>query len=319
MHRILSPLALLLVGTAATPLAAQVTSQPIKGPRTAAATGASAAPSADEQAIRAVAAAYVKSYNVHDAKAVAALFTQDAQIVDGQGDAIQGNAAIEQVFSDLFRAYPQATTSVTIESIRFLNPSLAVEDGTAHVRLAEGEPIEPNDYAVVHVKQPNGRWLMASARDLESSGAPPAEHLQQLGWLVGEWVDESPESLVKTTYRWDDNKNFLLSDFTVHVAGQPVMKGTQRIGWDPLNETIRSWTFDSEGGFAEGVYTRVGNRWIIKMSGVTRDGEPASSTNVITHLGRDRMSWQSHDRTVGGAAQPDVGEMIVVRPPPKPM
>ncbi len=171
MHRILSLLALLLIGMAATPLLAQVGSQRVKGSRTATAAPSSAAQSADERAIRAVAAAYVKSYNVHDAKAVAALFTSDAQIVDARGDAIQGNAAIEQVFNDLFREFPQATTSVTIKSIRFLSPSLAVEDGTAHVKLAEGEPIEPNDYAVVHVKQPDGHWLMASARDLEGPGA----------------------------------------------------------------------------------------------------------------------------------------------------
>ncbi len=314
-HILWSSSVLLLV--LAMPLWAQVAGKRPAASKTAAAPVA-AAPSAEEKAIRAVADAYVKAYNAHDAKGVAALFTPDAQIVDSQGDAIQGRAAIEQVFSDLFASFRQATTTVTIKSVRVLNPSLAVEDGTANVVLAAGEPAEPNGYTVLHVKQ-DGKWLMASARDLEGSGAAPSEHLKQLAWLVGEWVDESPDALVKTTYRFDENKNFLLADFTVQVAGKPVLNGTQRIGWDPLEETLRSWTFDSEGGFAEGVYTRDGDRWIIKMTGVTRDGQPISATNIITKIGPHHMSWQSRDRTVGGAAQPDLDAMRAVRTPPKPM
>jgi uncharacterized protein (TIGR02246 family) len=273
---------------------------------------------AKTEAIRAVAEAYVKAYNAHQANAVAGLFTSDAQIVDQQGHAIQGRDAIEQVFAGVFRDYPQARTSVVIHAVRFLNPSLAVEDGTANVVLDPGEPAESNDYTVVHIRQ-DGRWMMASAHDLPSDDAPAAEHLKQLAWIVGPWVDEGPESLVITNYRWDDDHNFILSDFSVNVSGRPVMNGSQRIGWDPLAKVIRSWVFDSEGGFAQGIYSRDGNRWTIKMTGVTRDGEPASATNVITRLSRDRMTWQSRDRTVGGEPQGDLGEVTVVRTPPKPM
>lgn len=309
--------ALLVCASAATVLAQRPTTRRAAA-RGEARTSRDAAPSGEEKAVRGVAEAYVKAYNAHDAGALARLFTSDAQIVDAQGDTIQGREAIEQVFASAFAEYPQAHTSVVIKGIRFLNPSLAIEDGTANVALLPGEPAEPNDYAVVHVRQ-NGKWLMASARDLERDTAPPSDHLAQLGWLIGDWVDESDDSVVTTNYRWSENHNFILSDFSIQVAGQVVMTGSQRIGWDPLAGTIRSWVFDSEGGFAQGVYTRDGNRWIIKMTGVTRDGKPASSTNIITRAGRDRMTWQSRDRTVGGEPQADIVEVAVVRPPPKPM
>jgi hypothetical protein len=55
------------------------------------------------------------------------------------------------------------------------------------------------------------------------------------------------------------------------------------------------------------------------MTGVTRDGQPISATNIITKIGPHHMSWQSRDRTVGGAAQPDLDAMRAVRTPPKPM
>lgn len=271
-----------------------------------------------EGPLRAVAVAYAKAYNAHDAKAIAGMFTPDAQIVDEAGDAIQGRDAIEQVFAEVFREFPEACTSIAIKSIRFLNPNLAVEDGTASVVLVPGEPSEASDYTVAHVKQ-DGKWLMVSAHDLSSEGAPASEHLKQLGWLIGEWVDESPESLIITDYRWDENHNFVLSDFSIKVAGRPVMSGSQRIGWDPLAKVIRSWIFDSEGGFAEGVYSRDGDRWIIKVTGVTRDGQPASATNVITRASKDRLTWQSRDRMIGGEPGADIGEVTVVRTPPKPM
>lgn len=96
------------------------------------------------------------------------------------------------------------------------------------------------------------------------------------------------------------------------------MSGSQRLGWDPLAKQIRSWVFDSEGGFAEGLWTRDGDQWIIKMRGVTKEGRVASGTNIITKLSDHRLTWQSRDRVVGGERIADTDEVLVVRRPPKP-
>lgn len=270
---------------------------------------------ADSKAIRATADAFAKAYNAHDPKAIAALFSADGEIVDESGDARQGRAEIEGVFTAVFEEYPEATMSVAIGAIRFLGANLAEEDGTVNVVHTPGEAPEQNRYTVLHLKQ-DGKWLMASARDIADDQADPAAKLKPLDWLIGDWVDESPDSLIKTTYVWTDNQAYILSEFRIQVAGREVMTGSQRIGWDPLAKVIRSWVFDSEGGFAEGVYTQDGDRWIVRLSGVTREGEPASATNILTALGKDRMSWQSRDRSVGGQATPNTETYIVVRPPP---
>lgn len=271
----------------------------------------------NDKPIRAAAAAFVKAYNDHDAKVIAALFTADGEIVDEAGDARQGRGEIEAVFGAIFDEYPEAKMTVAISAVRMLGANLAEEDGVASVTHMPGTPAEDNRYTVLYLKQ-DDQWLMASARDLPEVEAAPADKLKPLAGLIGEWLDESPESLITTTYRWDDNKNFILGEFTIRVTGRPVMNGSQRIGWDPLAKVIRSWVFDSEGGFAEGLYSRDGDRFVIKLNGVTREGEPATMTNVITFLGKDRISWQSRDRTVGGEASPDIEEVIMVRPPPKP-
>ena len=49
----------------------------------------------------------------------------------------------------------------------------------------------------------------------------------------------------------------------------------------------------------------------------TQNGEPASATNIITRLGKDRIGWQSVNRTLGGAAVPGVDEFTLVRKPPE--
>jgi hypothetical protein len=193
----------------------------------------------------------------------------------------------------------------------------AMEDGTTIVTHRAGEPAEHTRYTVVHVKQ-GAKWLMASVRDLPDDESTTEDELGRLDWLVGEWVDESEDALVSTSYRWTDNRRFLLSEFTIKIGGQAAMNGSQRIGWDPLAKRIRSWVFDSEGGFDEGAWVRSGNQWIVKMTGVTGDGKPASSTNVITRISKDRAMWQSRARIIGGQVEPDVEAFPIVRKPPMP-
>jgi uncharacterized protein (TIGR02246 family) len=283
-----------------------------------AATGKSAQDrSQDERAIRQTAEDFAKAYNAHDAQAIAKLFAPDGELVSEEGAVVQGRDAIAQEFAAVFRQYPDAKIKIEIRSVRLLTPGVAAEDGIASVTRESGEAATPTRYTVVHAKQ-DGRWSIASTRDFAAEEQLGDEELSQLGWLEGEWIDESPDGLVVTKYRWTDNHRYLLSEFTLQVAGRGVMNGTARIGWDPLAKVLRNWVFDSEGGFTEGNFARDGQRWIIKMTGVTRDGKAASATNVITRLSKDRMTWESRDRVVDGEPVGDIPPVTVARKPPAP-
>lgn len=273
--------------------------------------------SPDEQAIIAAAEAFEKAYNAHDAKAVAALFTPDAEIVGEDGNVAHGAEEITAVFAAIFEENPDAKSEIAVDSIRFVAPTVAVEDGFTTVTHQPNEPAEKSKYIAVHVKQ-DGKWLMASARDLPDELGASDEQLKQLSWLIGEWVDESPDVVVTTQYRWADNNSFILGQFEAKVAGRPAISGTQRIGWDPQAKKIRSWAFDSEGGFTQGLWTRDGDSWIVKQTGVTRDGNSASATNVWTYISQDRASFESRDRVVGDEVTDNVAEVILVRRPPNP-
>ena len=82
-----------------------------------------------------------------------------------------------------------------------------------------------------------------------------------------------------------------LPDPRIHHE-DPGPAGSQRHAADRLGRVkhqFKTWIFDSEGGFGEGYWTRDGDRWLIKAEGVRQDGQPASATNIITRLGKDRI------------------------------
>lgn len=315
MRRILFTIGLIvgLLGLVAQSVQSQ--SQPTKQASPAGRSARSAAErSADEAAIRADIAKFVEAYNAGDAKAVAALFTPDGHAVDKDGNDVEGRKAIEQTFADLFAATPKKNLEVFVESIQFVGPDLALEVGTTKETPAPGEPPEYDRYTVIHVKR-DGKWQMALARDEEGPVATPHERLQPLAWLVGDWVDDDGSVVVVSSCRWSKDGNFLLQDFKLELNGRDAMDVTQRIGWDPLTKQIHSWVFDSEGGYGESLWTRNGNDWIIKATGVRPDGTTASATNLLTRTGADGYIWRSTDRVVAGEPQLPMAVKIVRKPP----
>ena len=272
--------------------------------------------SADEKAIRANVDAFEKAYNAKDAKAIAALFAPDGQIEDKDGDVSEGREAIAKVFADMFSDAPKKHIDVTVESIRFIGPDLAIEEGSTKEIFAPGEPPEYDRYTVFHVKR-DGKWMMALAKDEE--GPPPSSHeqLRPLSWLIGDWVDDGGSTVVVSSCRWSEDRNFLLQEFKLLLNGKDAMNISQRIGWDPVAKCVRSWVFDSDGGYGESVWTRDGNAWIIKATGVQPDGSIASATNSLVPTGTDGYIWRSTDRIVGDERQPST-EVKVVRKAPEP-
>lgn len=268
-----------------------------------------------ESAIRENVARFVAAYNAHDAKAIAELFLPQAQVVDADDNTIQGRADIESVFAGVFEEQPETGIEVNIESIRFIGTSLALEVGTTLTVPPKGEVPEAGRYNVLHVLR-DGKWLMGLVRDMPAAPTH-RDQLLALSWLVGDWVDESRNGTVRTSCRWCDNNSFLLQEITVNQIGMEPIKVSQRIGWDPLSKRFKSWVFDSEGGYGEGVWTPTETGWLIKSTSVNNDGTTASATNHIEPTGLDRYVFQSADRVSGNELLPPV-EVVVVRQPPRP-
>jgi hypothetical protein len=91
------------------------------------------------------------------------------------------------------------------------------------------------------------------------------------------------------------------------------MSGMQIIGWDASAKTIRSWAFDSDGGFTEATWAYKQDRWFVRNKGILADGRSASGVNVIKPLNADSFTWQTIERTAGGELLPNVDEVRIVR------
>jgi uncharacterized protein (TIGR02246 family) len=271
----------------------------------------------DEKAIKALLDAFVKAFNAGNAEAAAATYTETAVVVDEEGERIEGRAAIQDRYTASFADNPGSTIAIKVDSPRFLGPETALEEGRATITPATGAGAPAiSRFITVYVKQ-GGQWRQATVRDEFAHDLTPHDRLKELEWLVGDWVNESQDAVVFTTCTWAKDGNFLDREFTMKTEGRPVLSGTQKIGWDPLKRQFKIWIFDSEGGHGEGYITRTGNEWVIKAEGVRQDGQPASATDIITRLGKDRMGWQSTARTLGGSEVPGIDEFVVVRKPPE--
>ena len=274
-------------------------------------------PSPDTQAIGDLVGHFIKAYNARDAKALGELFTPTAEIEDEDGEVTRGRDAIVARFTRIFGDGQSGTLSVTPDSLRFLGTDLAIEEGTASITTGAGEPPQTNRYSVIYVRQ-GGRWFHARIRDEQPDEVSPHEQLLQLKWMLGEWVNESDDGIVRTNCKWSDNGKFLLREFDVKVEGRIALRGTQRIGWDGQRKQFRMWVFDDRGGFAEGLLSRDGERWITKASGVRSDGQSVSVTTAIMPMGKDRILWETLERTVGGEVVPGTDQFYLVRSAPPP-
>lgn len=275
-----------------------------------------AAPSADEQQIRQGVIAFVEQFNAHKADALVALFAPDARMTLRDGTQVNGRDEIKQSFSEAFAANPKSAISVVVDSIRLLTPDVAVEEGST-TNFPDGETLTSRGrYTVMHLKK-DGRWLMQSVRVVNEESLSAYGELQPLEWLVGEWVDEGRSEVVEAKFRWDENKSFLLEEFQVVREGAVVLKGTQRIGWDPQAKQVRSWIFDSAGGFGEAVWTPTGDDWVCKAKGVGADGTSSSATRTLTRATKDRVIWSATDRISGDEKLPPL-DVTMVRKPPQP-
>jgi len=284
---------------------------------------APAAAAADEPGVRAVREllqAFAKAYSAPDVEALAGLFTDDASVVDSNGDEVRGKAAIAEMYATAFKDAAGVKLEAQLEGVRFITPDVARAEGRSRLSTGTGDASEFHRFCGLVVRK-DGKWLIAEVRDYPMSveDVTPYERLKELEWMVGDWVDEGSDNKVTASIHWADNHSYLVRNYTVELQGQKASSGTMFIGWDPQTGQIKSWLFDSEGGHGEGLWTRATeNQWVVKAQGVLRDGRPTSATQVHTVVNKDVVKTSSIDRILGGQVAPDIPEILMVRKPPLP-
>jgi len=277
---------------------------------TASAEEGNTAKAAIEKAVQ----SYVAAFNAGDAKALAALWSPEGVYTSRlSGDQVVGREALEKDFAALFVHLKGAKLKVSTESIDFVSPNVAVEQGRATVLRPEDSPLL-SDYRAVYVRR-DGKWLIDRISEDEEVPARPShyEHLKDLEWLVGNWIDQDGRAAIKTECQWTRNKNFLTRSFTVSIEDRIDVAGMQVIGWDAARKQIRSWVFDSDGGFVEGVWKKSGDRWTVTSTATLADGKTGSFTSISRPLDENSFGWQKVNRIADGEILPNIDEVVIVR------
>jgi uncharacterized protein (TIGR02246 family) len=263
-------------------------------------------------ALQKSAQAFTEAFNKGDAKAVAALWTEDGEYIDESDQRFEGRDAIEKEYAKFFAAHPGAKIALTVDSLRLASDTTAIEDGRAVVELGPIRAGGYGKYTVVHVKS-DDKWLMSSVRDARVGSSPAADQLQNLQWLIGSWSAEENGAKMEVACRWIANNNFLERNYSVKRSDQVVTSGLQIIGWNPQAERIQSWLFTSDGGHAVGLWNPRNEGWTIETVGTLADGTPTRAVNLVSRLDDDALSWKSVERSAGGVPLTDTDDVVLKR------
>src|SRR6266496_2493924 len=122
-------------------------------------------PQADEAAIRdVVQARQQQAWNQHDAKAYAALFAEDGDVVNVVGWWWRGRKEIESQLSDAFAfIFRESTLTITHVDIRFLRPKIAVAHTRWTMSGAKTPPTIPEPREGIQtlvLQKVGGNWMI---------------------------------------------------------------------------------------------------------------------------------------------------------------
>ncbi|MFO0527081.1 MAG: YybH family protein [Planctomycetota bacterium] len=265
----------------------------------------------DETAIRKAIDAYTSAFNRGDLEAMASAWTETAVWIHADGSRTEGLSAIRAELQSGLAG--KATLEIVASQIRQVTPTVAAEEGIARLTV-DGKVQGEERYEALHVATESG-WKLASLREFAAEAEPAVNpNLARLTWLLGDWVDESEDSRIVSRVEWTRNNAFLINNFSAEFSGQDALEGVQVIGWDPAQGVIRSWMFDSDGAFGEGVWSEENGTWVVRSRMILTEGQEAENTLVYTPRDENSYYWQAIGRKVSGRFLPNIKKILVVRP-----
>ena len=256
------------------------------------------------EAVRMAADAYVEAINRGDANGFVACWTEDGEFVnESTGVHLKGRKAIHERLTQLLAEDPKTKAETTSSTIHLVAPDVAVEQGRSRFATPSG-PVEQVTFVAVYVKR-DGQWKIHRIWQTDLPFSSHYEHLADLAWMIGEWTDEADGKKTRNVCRWSKNRNFITRTFEVSDKTGLLIKGTEVIGWDPADKRVRSWTFDSKGGFAEGVWSFKGGRWQLQKVNDHKPAELAKHQEALRELDWMVGDWvdRGEDETVETTCQ----------------
>ncbi len=267
---------------------------------------------ADKLAIDRLTKEMIQAFDRRDAAAMAAHWTADGEFIRNDGEAIRGRAEIQKAYAEYFKTLTdKPKLEVQSDGLRFPSADTAIAEVTLRLKNDDGDIVASSWRNTLLVRE-GGQWKVAIVREWDRDVAED-ETLKELEWLIGTWKASNKDREVTTTYDWDENKAFIRGQYTVKQGGKVLESGMQMIGKDNAEGVIRSWVFQSNGGFGGGVWTREGKKWTVDIHGVMPDGEELTATSVYIRVDPNTYTWQAVDQALDGEPIADTQPIKVTK------
>jgi len=270
---------------------------------------------ADKRAIEKLTQEMIQAFVDRDAAAVAAHWTDEGEFINNDGVPIRGRAEIEKGYADYLKTLQgKPKLEIQVDDLRFTSTDTAVSEVTLRLKDEQGEVVASSWRDTLLVRE-GGRWKVAQVREWDRDTAQDVG-LHELEWLLGTWQASNKDREVTTVYEWDENKAFIRGKYTVKEGAKVIQSGTQMIGKDNAEGAIRSWVFQSDGGFSGGVWTRDGKTWSVDVHGVRADGSELTATGLYVHVDPNTYTWQAVDQVLDGEPIADTQPIKVTKQRP---
>jgi uncharacterized protein (TIGR02246 family) len=269
---------------------------------------APAAADGDKDAIQKSSGDFQAAFEKRDAKALAALWTENGEYEDDTGIVLRGRAEIEKAYVDFFKDQPPVKIDVRMESLRFPSPNCAIEEGLLRTDRGGKELPSSTLYRAFHVKD-NGQWKIAASGEWGAG----TDRLHDLEWLIGTWKGTPNKTEISLAIERDDKQSCLVGKTVKKADGKEQSTGTMRIAFDPQRGQLRSWHFDADGGHGQSLWIRDGSNWVLDAIGVTGDGADTEAVNILGRVGPNEITWRSIDRVINGQPMPDTVPVKLTR------
>lgn len=273
----------------------------------------------DEAQVRQRLLDYVDTFNRGSLDELADYWAENAEHRDRRtGEVTSGREAILADIREAFAGRGGIRLSGSVGDVRLVTPQVATVGGTVAIRTPGALPDETGFHAVLVRDQ--GVWRFDSIEETAiARPVSPSERLAALEWLIGNWVDDGGETVVRTMIDWSPGGAFLVRSYVaLGETDEGDIRGTQIIGWDPRAGHIRSWSFNSDGSFGDGIWSPSGEGWLIKSTQTLADGRAASGTYVLEPIGSDELSFKLIGHEIEGEPQPASPAVIIRRAPSAP-
>jgi len=174
-------------------------------------------------------------------------------------------------------------------------------------------------------------WWAAGLSSAAESVKPDGLQLKDLAWIIGEWQGEYilPEGFPELgpagskvvrneLWQWTLAREFIVLRSRDEIDGKVSSTGHELVGFDDATGKLAHWLFGSTGGHGTGVWSREGDRWMLKWEAAAPGGKKFAGTSDQILIDADTYTWQMRDLTENGKKIPDWPKVTLKRKKPSP-